>query len=88
MRVAAVGVALADLAVLAVDQQLGLLVARDLAAGVDCLALGVVDGRQPSVARAADAPLVPRRNDVRFFPNPLLRLASSVRPQGDATVGL
>src|SRR3954454_19624575 len=56
VRIAAAAVALADLAVPVVDAQLGPLVAADLAAAVDRLALRVEGGRR---ARGAIPPHVP-----------------------------
>jgi hypothetical protein len=64
IRIVSVRVALADAAVLAVDQQLRVLVAGDLATGLDRLALGVMHRGQSLVAFAADGPFVAGRDDV------------------------
>jgi hypothetical protein len=45
-----------------VDDQLGLLIPRDVAASVDCLSLGVVDGGNPSVTFATHGPIFTMSN--------------------------
>jgi hypothetical protein len=64
MGIVAVRVTLADSSVLPVDEQLGVLVAGDLASRVDGLALRFVDRRQSLVAFASDAPSISGRDDM------------------------
>jgi hypothetical protein len=64
MGVVAVRVASADPPVLAVDEELGMLVPGDLAPGVDRLTLRVVDRGQAPVTFASDTPSIPGWDDV------------------------
>ena len=62
-----VGIALANLAVLTVDQQLGMVVLSDTPALIDRLLLGVEQATRTAVAWPNGSPTVASRHNVYIF---------------------